>query len=201
MSKVLYIKANGKTQELSRTYRVADSFVKAYQEANPDDEIITLDLYEEGISFLPQGDMNEVHRPGPGEGEGHPILKYAFQFASADKYIVAEPLWNLGIPAILKAYIDYITVVGITFKYTESGAVGLCTGKKAVNITSRGGTYLEGPAAGYEMGDKYLKILFGFYGIYDFRTIVAEGLDVVGADIEAIVQNAIKEAQVIAKTF
>jgi len=49
------------------------------------------------------------------------ILKYAYQFAEADKYTVAAPMWNLSIPPIFKAYIDYITVSGITFKYTEQG--------------------------------------------------------------------------------
>lgn len=51
----------------------------------------------------------------------YPILKYAYQFLDADKYIIASPLWNLGIPAILKAYIDYICITGITFKYTSVG--------------------------------------------------------------------------------
>lgn len=201
MSKVLYIKANAKSDGLSRTYRIADSFVAAYKESHTSDEIVTLDLYKEGINFLPQGDLQELHTPEPGKGRNHPILKYAYQFLEADKYLIAEPLWNLSIPAILKAYIDYISVAGITFKYTEKGPVGLCHGKKAVNITSRGGAYSEGPGAAYEMGDRYLRTFFGFLGIVDFTTIVAENLDVVGADVEAILQNAIKEAQNLAKSF
>lgn len=43
-------------------------------------------------------------------------------------------MWNLSIPAILKAYIDYISVSGITFKYTSNGSVGLLNDKKAVHI-------------------------------------------------------------------
>jgi FMN-dependent NADH-azoreductase len=201
MSKILYIKANAKTPELSRTYRISESFVEAYRKAHPDDEIITLDLYKEGIDFLPQGNLSDLHIPKPGEGKNHPILKYAFQFSEADKYIIAEPFWNLSIPAILKAYIDYITVTGITFKYTENGPVGLCTGKKAVNITARGGIYSEGPAADFEMGDRYLRTLLGFLGIVDYKTIAAQGLDIIGADIEAIVQKAITEAQNLAIVF
>jgi FMN-dependent NADH-azoreductase len=65
--------------------------------------------------------------------------KYAYQFAEADKYIIAAPFWNLSFPAILKAYIDYICVTGITFKYTAEGPVGLGQGKKAVHIVARGG--------------------------------------------------------------
>ncbi|MBB6623378.1 FMN-dependent NADH-azoreductase [Clostridium gasigenes] len=200
MSKVLYIKANAKKEGVSRTFRISDSFIEKYKELNPNDEIITLDLYKEGIGFLTEEGIN-LHRPNPGEGKDHPILKYAYQFAEADKYIIAAPFWNLSFPAILKAYIDYICVTGITFKYTAQGPVGLCQGKKAVHIVGRGGGYSEGAAAGYEMGDRYLRTIVGFLGITDFTTIAANKLDVIGEDAEAIVQVAINEAQDKAKTF
>ncbi|MBU5483977.1 FMN-dependent NADH-azoreductase [Clostridium sp. MSJ-11] len=200
MSKVLYIKANAKKDGESRTFRISDSFIEKYKELNPNDEIITLDLYQEGIGFLTEEGIN-LHRPKPGEGKEHPILKYAYQFAEADKYIVAAPFWNLSFPAILKAYIDYICVTGITFKYTAEGPIGLCQGKKAVHIVARGGGYSEEPAAGYEMGDRYLRTIFGFLGITDFTTIAANKLDVIGEDVEAIMQDTIAEAQYKAKSF
>jgi FMN-dependent NADH-azoreductase len=201
MSKVLYIKANAKAEGESRTFRISDRFITEYKAQNPDDEIITLDLYKEGIDFLPVGQLNELHRPAPGEGRNHPILKYAFQFLEADKYVIAEPFWNLSIPAILKAYIDYITVTGITFMYTANGPVGLCQGKKAVNIVSRGGVYSTEPAASFEMGDRYLRTLLGFLGITDFTTISADGLDVIGNDVDSIVEKAIESAKETARTF
>lgn len=200
MCKVLYIKANAKPEGTSRTFKISDRFVKQYREQNPDDKITTLDLYKEGIGFLTEEGIN-LHVPKSGEDKDHPILKYAYQFAEADKYIVAAPLWNLSIPAILKAYIDYICVTGITFKYTAEGAVGLCQGKKAVHIVARGGSYSEGPFAAYEMGDRYLRTIFGFLGITDFTTISAENLDVIGEDAEAIVENAVEKAKDIAKSF
>lgn len=193
MNKVLYIKANNKSEELSRTYRVSEAFIKKYKELNPDDEIITLDLYKENINFLTGDELLKIRSLKPGEGRDNPILKYAYQFAEADKYVIASPLWNLSIPAILKAYIDYVSVAGITFKYTANGAVGLCNGKKAIHIVARGGEY-SGEKATFEMGDRYLRTIFGFFGISDFTTIAAEKLDVVGEDVEAIVDDAIKRA-------
>ena len=158
-----------------------------YKKNHPDDEVTTLDLSKEEINFLSPEDIQTVFGPKNEESKKHPILKYAYQFLEADKYVVAAPFWNLGLPAILKAYIDYICITGITFKYTENGPVGLCQGKKAVHIVSRGGHYMEGPATGFEMGDRYLRILFGFLGIYDFSTIAIEGVDVIGADVTGIV--------------
>ncbi len=201
MSKVLYIKANAKEEGQSRTFKISDSFIEEYKALNPKDEIITLDLYKEGISFLPVGKLDEIHTPAPGAGKNHPILKYAYQFLEADKYVIAEPFWNLSVPAILKAYIDYITVSGITFKYTAQGAVGLCYGKKAVNIVSRGGNYSVEPYSAFEMGDRYLRTIFGFLGITDFQTIAADGLDIIGNDINAIVGEAILSAKEVAKKF
>jgi FMN-dependent NADH-azoreductase len=201
MSKVLYIKANAKTEGTSRTFKVSDKFIEAYRQSHPNDEIVTLDLYKENIEFLSESDINTVFGPKSEESRKHPILKYTYQFAEADKYIIAEPMWNLAIPAILKAYIDYITVTGITFKYTESGAVGLLQGKKAVNIVARGGVYNSEASNMYEMGDRYLRTIFGFFGVTDFTTITAEGLDIVGQDVEAIVGNAIKKAQDLARSF
>lgn len=201
MNKVLYIKANAKLEGESRTFMISDAFIEEYKKSNPEDEIITMDLYKEGIDFLPLGQLNELHMPKPGEGMNHPVLKYAYQFLEADKYVIAEPLWNLSIPAILKAYIDYVSVTGITFKYTAEGPVGLCIGKKAINITGRGGIYSEGRFKEQEMGDKYLRTIFGFMGIEDFTTVNADGLDVIGNDVNAIVKAAKEKALKIAETF
>lgn len=201
MSKVLYIKANAKPEGTSRTFKIADKFIETYQEAHPGDEITTLDLYKENINFLKEEDINSIFGPKTEDSKNHPILKYAYQFMESDKIIVAAPLWNLSIPAILKAYIDYISVSGITFKYTAEGPVGLCQDKKVVHIAARGGEYSEGQAAEYEMGDRYLRTIFGFFGITDFTTIAAEKLDVIGEDVEGIVNNTINKGQQIAKEF
>jgi FMN-dependent NADH-azoreductase len=201
MSKLLYIKANAKPKANSRTFKVSDSFIESYKESHPDDTIITLDLYEENINLLSEDDINNIFGPKTAESRNHPILKYAYQFSEVDKIVIAEPMWNLSIPAILKAYIDYICVTGITFKYTEEGPVGLCTGKKAINISSRGGDYSNKPFSEYEMGDRYLRTIFGFLGITDFTTIAIDGLDVIGNDVDRVLEDAIKDAHEMARNF
>lgn len=200
LSTVLYIKANVKPEGQSRTFRISERFVEAYRAQHPADEIVTLDLYKDGIDFL-SAEAVAVHRPSPEYGRNHPILRYAYQFLDADKYIFAEPLWNLGVPAILKAYIDYISVTTVTFKYTAEGPVGLCAGKKAVNITTRGGEYSTGDFAAWEMGDRYLRTILGFLGVTDFTTISADGLDVIGQDVDALVEAATQKALNFAKEF
>lgn len=198
MSKVLYIKANIKNEGESRTFKVSDSFVEEYKKNNPNDEIITLDLYKENIDFLRADDLGKLFGPKDEESKNNSILKYAYQFADADKYIIAAPMWNLSFPAILKAYIDYVSVSGITFKYTAEGPVGLLNNKKAVHIVSRGGGYDNSP---YEMGDRYLRTILGFFGIKDIETIAIDNLDVMGVNVEKKVEEGIEKAISLAKKF
>ena len=198
MSKVLYVKANIKNEGESRTFKVSDSFVEEYKKNNPEDEIITLDLYKENIDFLRADDLGKLFGPKDEESKNNSILKYAYQFADADKYIIAAPMWNLSFPAILKAYIDYVSVSGITFKYTAEGPVGLLNNKKAVHIVSRGGGYDNSP---YEMGDRYLRTILGFFGIKDIETIAIDNLDVIGVNVEEKVEEGIEKATSLAKKF
>ncbi len=198
-SAVLYIKAN--PQPKSRTFQISDYFAEEYQKNNPQDKITTLDLYKEDIDFLSAEDIAAVFGEKTPQSKSHPVLKYAYQFAQADKYIVAEPMWNLGVPAILKAYIDYVSVKDIAFHYTEHGAEGLLAGKKAVNIVSRGGDYCSEPACFYELGDRYMKTIFAFFGVTDYTTIFADELDIVGKDAQKIVEEAKKKAAEIAQIF
>ena len=198
MSKVLYVKANIKNEGESRTFKVSDSFVEEYKKNNPEDEIITLDLYKENIDFLRVDDLGKLFGPKDEESKNNSILKYAYQFADADKYIIAAPMWNLSFPAILKAYIDYVSVSGITFKYTAEGPVGLLNNKKAVHIVSRGGGYDNSP---YEMGDRYLRTILGFFGIKDIETIAIDNLDVIGVNVKEKVKEGIEKAISLAKKF
>ncbi|EOU2009623.1 FMN-dependent NADH-azoreductase [Clostridium perfringens] len=198
MSKVLYIKANIKNEGESRTFKVSDSFVEEYKKNNPEDQIITLDLYKENIDFLRADDLGKLFGPKDEESKNNSILKYSYQFADADKYIIAAPMWNLSFPAILKAYIDYVSVSGITFKYTAEGPVGLLNNKKAVHIVSRGGGYDNSP---YEMGDRYLRTILGFFGIKDIETIDIDNLDVIGVNVKEKVKEGIEKAISLAKKF
>ncbi|GAA0721114.1 FMN-dependent NADH-azoreductase [Clostridium malenominatum] len=197
MSKLLYIKANPKRDEDSNTFKISESFTEAYKKANPNDEIITLDLYKEGIKFLDEEMLKDMF-----SGKDTIMLKYAKEFLQVDKYVIAAPMWNLGSPAILKAYFDYVTYVGITFKYTEQGAVGLLQNKKALFITTTGGNYTEAPMKDYEMGERYLKTILGFMGVTDFTTISSELTNVLqGEELDKSINESIEEAKKFASRF
>lgn len=100
------------------------------------------------------------------------------QFLAADVVVVGAPLYNFSVPSQLKAWIDRIAQAGRTFKYTESGPVGLAAGKTVIVVSSRGGVYSTSDAGqAMEHQESYLKVVFGFFGITDVRIVRAEGLN------------------------
>lgn len=201
MSKVLYIKANIKPEGQSRTFRVADSFIEEYKKVNPQDEVTVLDLYNENIDFLRPEDLGTLFGPKTEESKNHPILKYAYQLAEADKIVLAAPLWNLGMPAIVKAYFDYVSVGGITFGYTANGPVGLAKATKALIISGRGGIYSTPPMDSFEMGERYANTILSFFGVKEVLSLAAEGLDVQELDTEKIINDTIEKGKKIAQEF
>lgn len=198
MSTVLYIKANPKSDEASYTFQMSEAFIKSYQEKNPGDQIVTLDLYKEGLKPLDGEMIGQMY-----SGQDNVMKKYAEQFLAADKYVIAAPMWNLSFPAILKVYFDYVVYSGITFKYTDQGPIGLLApGKKAVHIVARGGKYSEGPAAQFEMGDRYVRTVLGFMGVQQISTITTELTNVLqGEALTQSVNASIAKAREKAKEF
>jgi FMN-dependent NADH-azoreductase len=99
------------------------------------------------------------------------------EFLAADIVVIGAPLYNFTISSQLKAWIDRILVAGQTFKYTESGAVGLVPQKRVIVAVARGGLYGAGtPNAAAEHAETYLRVVLGFIGITNPEVIVAEGI-------------------------
>jgi FMN-dependent NADH-azoreductase len=85
-------------------------------------------------------------------------------------------MWNFGVPAVLKLWIDQIVRVGVTFQYGANGPEGLVKGKKVTILIATGGDYAPGsPAAGYNFVEPYLRAAFGFLGVTDQTVITAGG--------------------------
>ena len=119
-----------------------------------------------------------------------PMFDLARQFAAAEEIVIAAPYWDLSFPASLKQYLEQINVVGIAFRYTQEGIPeSLCRAKRLYYVTTAGGNYVP-----EEFGYGYVKALAqGYYGIPDVRLVKATGLDIVGADAEAIMHAAEEE--------
>ncbi len=98
------------------------------------------------------------------------------QLLAADAVIIAAPMINFGLPTTLKAWFDHVLRAGATFRYTETGAEGLVTGKKAYVVTATGGVYSDGPMSSLDFQAPHLKQLLTFIGITDIEHVAVEGV-------------------------
>ncbi len=121
---------------------------------------------------------------------GYPLFDLARDFAAAEEIIVAAPYWDLSFPSALKAYLEQITVNGVTFSYGEDGQpISHCHAKRLVYVMTAGGPILP-PNHGFA----YVRDLCGtFFGIRETKLFTAEMLDVYGADVEAILRRTEKQ--------
>ena len=172
----------------SRTRRLAE---KLLEKLNRPVEEVRL----EDISFpVANEDFLDMRDRLISEGKlDSPVFDLARQFSEAETIVIAAPYWDLSFPAMLKQYLEQINVVGITFRYTETGIpLGLCKAKKLYYVTTAGGGF-----APDEYGFGYIEALArNYYGIQDLRLIKAVGLDIYGADVGEIMKAA--EDEIIA---
>lgn len=162
--------------------QLTHDFVQQWQSKHPDDTVAYRDLGHNPPPFVTE----EWIAASFSDPSTHtPELAAAIrlsndlidEFLAADYYVLGVPMYNFGVPAAFKAYIDQIVRVGRTFTIDEQGYKGLVHGKKLLAIVSHGGVYREGsPAHAYDMQVPYLKLIFGFIGITDTAIVAADNL-------------------------
>ena len=201
MEQLLFINACVRGEK-SRSLKLARRCLDRWQQAHPDGAITEVDLCKDRP--VPQYPEVLAERDALWEAGklDHPMFDLAHQFANADRIVMAAPFWELSFPAILKIYLERITVTNITFGYNEQGAnVGLCKAGKLLLITTRGGNFSRPETAWMEMGARQLEALCAMYGIPSFQCLAAEGLDDIRNDKEAILAEAMSRADALAEVF
>ena len=182
MNNILYVQSslfgdNGQSSQLAR------EFLARFPQAR----VVTRDLVREPLPHL---DGERFGAFAAKAGARTPAQAQVIEesdalvaeLRAADTVVIGAPLYNFGIPSQLKAWFDHIARAGVTFKYTEKGAVGLLTGKKAYVFAARGGYYAGTPA---DIHGAYLATMLGFLGITDVQFVHAEGLAVSAENKEA----------------
>lgn len=194
MENILLVNSCIKGREESRTYELATFFINKYVHGRKDVNIKEIVVNELNIKPFTK-EMIAERDDEVKEKKTDKLIKLAKEFAQYDTIVIAAPYWDMMFPSALKTYYEHISVSGITFAYGQKGEeIGLCKAKKAVYITTSGG-YIGNRNFGYE----YTKSLFNFMGINDIYFIKAEGLDIVGNDVEKAMIEAKKEAEILSE--
>ena len=209
MAKLLYIEASPRKSR-SSSIEVARTFLSTFQSTHSSVEIDKLDLW---ATELPRFDGDTIDaKYAILHGQAHTpqqatawkrVVDVIERFKSADRYLFSLPMWNFGVPYVLKHFIDVIIQPGLTFSFTPGeGYKGLVTGKKAIAVYARGGAY--GPGTGaedYDLQSKTLAGIMGFIGITDLAHIFVEPTLSTPADLEVTLAKAKELAVSTAKAW
>jgi FMN-dependent NADH-azoreductase len=99
------------------------------------------------------------------------------ELMAADIVVIASAMINFAVTSTLKAWIDYVTRAGVTFRYRDDGRPeGLATAKKVYLVEARGGVYSQGPLKAADFQEPYLRHVLGFLGMTDIEAIPVEGI-------------------------
>src|ERR1700728_4049084 len=190
MKQILIIESSPRGSESAS--RTLASKVRARLETQyPEARIVERDLAHDKVPHLDEATLRAMSTHDAVEAESlkdalHLSDQLTEELLSSDLLVIATPMWNFGIPSLLKAWIDHVVRAGRTFNYGENGVVGLAKNKKTVLILASGGVFTEGPWKPWDFVEPYLRQILGFIGINDVQTVRAEGMNITPLAIYAV---------------
>ncbi|MFA7588251.1 MAG: NAD(P)H-dependent oxidoreductase [Novosphingobium sp.] len=194
MPRLLHIQSSPNLAN-SITRSLSDKFVETWTTNYAGVEVDRLDLEADP---LPHFDAAAIEGLMPGEEKSEQAKSRAAlsdrligQLEAADILVIGAPMINFSISTQLKAWFDYVSIAGRTFRFAAPGiAKGLLFGKKAFVVLARGGDYADFPANAFDHHEPLIRTLLGFLGIYDVSFIRAEGMRAKEEEVPAILANA-----------
>lgn len=191
METLLRIDASAR-RDASVSREVADAFEVRWCSEHPSGEVIRRDLAEKPIEHIREKTIQGFYTP---KEQFTPELEAATALSDqliaelmrADTLLISTPIYNFTVPSSLKAWIDQVTRIGVTFGFNpERGLYGLVEGKNAVVIAALGLPYADTPLQEKDHLRTYLEMWLNFLGISDVEVIAVEGTSVSG---DVLAQN------------
>lgn len=176
--KILQVNASARREGANST-RLANQIVARLRAIDPAATVTVRDLAVTPHPVLDEAALGALFTPA-GQRSPEQTARVALDDAliaevqAHDTLVLGVPMYNFGVPAQLKNWIDAIARNGVTFRYTEHGPEGLLKGKTVYVAFARGGRYRDTPA---DSQTPYLKTVLGFLGLTDVHFIYAEGLN------------------------
>ena len=180
MTKSLHINSSVRNSgSISR--KVTEEFLSKWKAKDPYVVVTERDLAINPLPHLTEQTLGAFFTPAenrtPEQNQIAALSESLVQeLFDTDVIVIGAPMYNFSITSGLKAWVDHVARAGVTFKYGESGPVGLLTGKKVFIFTTSGGVYSQGPYAAMDFAGTYLRAVLGFIGLTDVQVIYSEGL-------------------------
>ncbi|MCV0427376.1 MAG: NAD(P)H-dependent oxidoreductase [Roseibium sp.] len=191
-STILQIDASAR-KTASVTRDLTKTLVSELSSKSPEVEVLVRDV-SHGLPFVDE-DWVGANFTDPAERSEEQQQKLALsdslvaELRAADTIVIGTPIYNFSVPAALKAWIDLVARARETFRYTDTGPVGLLEGKKAYVIVASGGTRV---GSEIDYAANYLKHVLGFIGIRDVTIIAADQLMMDPSKREAALAQTLK---------
>lgn len=194
MTTVLHISSSVRSTG-STSREMAAEFLSKWKTSRPGDIVVERNLATDPVPHLTEQMMGAFFTPAAQRSleQAETVQSsdaLVAELIGADVIVLGAPMYNFSISSALKAWIDHVTRVGMTFSYTETGPVGMVTGKKVYLFTARGGVYSEGPAQAMDFQETYLRAALGFIGLTDITFIRAEGLAMGESAVDAALSQS-----------
>jgi len=178
--------------ESGESSKLANEFVAGWKAGHPGAKVVVRELARDPVPHLTAERFNAfLAKPDARSAAHQEIVAYSDalidELKRADVIVLGLPMYNFGVPSMLKAYFDHIARAGVTFRYTANGPVGLLTGKKVYVFATRGGKYAGTPL---DTQTIYVRDFFRFLGITDVEFLYAEGLAISEASKQASLADA-----------
>ncbi|MFC6631847.1 FMN-dependent NADH-azoreductase [Microbulbifer taiwanensis] len=165
----------------SASREVSDHLVDRLKLKYPDISEKTIDLSQDPLPHL-DGSTIEAFFTKPEERterqKNSVILsdRMVDMLFDSDLLIISSPMWNLGLPSVLKAWFDHITRAGRTFAFTDTGTkVGLVPDKKVYIVVASGSVFSGGPYVSHDQFTPYIKFALQYVGITDVNFVRVDG--------------------------
>jgi FMN-dependent NADH-azoreductase len=175
--KILQINSSSRA-DASHSTRLANTISERLRSMHPAAELVVRDLARAPLAELDGQALQALFTP-PENRSAEQAERVAqddaviAEIMAADVVVLGVPMYNFGVPAQLKNWIDAVSRAGVTFQYGPNGAEGLLKGKKAYVALARGGMYRNTPA---DTQAPYLRNVLSFLGMSDIEFVYAEGL-------------------------
>jgi FMN-dependent NADH-azoreductase len=198
MSKILVITASPRG-ERSVSRALTTRFAQLWAQQHPQDTVLLRDVGHHPVPHVTEPWVVGAFAPSETQTpESRAAIAVSDQlvdeFLSADRYVFGVPMYNLNVPSTFKAYIDQIVRAGKTFAVGPNGYEGLVKDKKALFITSSGGSFPIGsPMGAYNFQEPYLRAIFGFIGVTDVFFITADSMNL-GEDAAKLARQKAENA-------
>lgn len=178
MSRILYLQGS-LFGENGQSSRLAKRFIEGVKAAQPDTEVVVRDLINDGVPHLDlerasalrgfSDDLNDAQKAVLAQSDA--LIE---ELKSADLVVIGLPMYNFGVPTQYKAWFDHIARAGLTFKYTETGPIGLVGDKPVYVFAAHGGLHVGKPE---ETSTAFITHTLAFIGITSVNFVYAEGLN------------------------